>query len=85
MVKLQNLISLISASLSEQPFAYALQSKFSKTLRNIYRKTPALESVFNNVPALQACNFIKKELQSGCFSVNIGKCLRTAFFVEHLR
>ena len=63
MVKLQNLISLISASLSEQRFAYALQSKFSKTLRNIYMETPALECVFNNAPVLQACNFIKKKLQ----------------------
>ena len=31
-----------------------------------------------------ACAFIKKRLQHSCFPVNIAKCLRTAFFIEHL-
>ena len=45
--------------------------------RNIHRKTPTLESLFNKVAALQACNFIKKRLQHMCFPVNITKFLRT--------
>ena len=44
----------------KQPFADVLQSRYYKKLRNIHRKTPALESLFNNVPVLQACKFIKK-------------------------
>ena len=56
MVKLQNLIK----RKSKQPFADGFQSRCSKKLRNIHRKTTALESLFNKVPVLQVCNFIKK-------------------------
>ena len=42
-----------------------------------------LESLFNRVAALKACNFIKKRLQHRCFPVNITKFLRTRFFIEH--
>ena len=44
---------------------------------NIYRKTPVLESLFDEVAGLKTCNFIKKRLQHRCFSVNILKFLRT--------
>ena len=44
-----------------------------------------LESLFNKVAGLKACNFIKKRLKHSCFPVNIEKILRTAFFKEHLR
>ena len=44
-----------------------------------------LESLFNIVSGLQACNFIKKRLQHRCFLVNIANFLRTVFFVENLR
>ena len=39
-----------------------------------------LESFFNRVSGLQACNFIKKRLQNRCFSVDIAKFLRTSIF-----
>ena len=39
-----------------------------------------LESLFNTVACLKACNYIKKRLQHRGFPVNIGKLLRTAFF-----
>ena len=42
---------------------------------NILRKTPVLESHFNNVACLEACNFIKKRLQHNCFPMNIEKFL----------
>ena len=42
-------------------------------------KTPVLESLFNKVAGLQACNDIKKRLWRRCFSVNTAKFLRTAF------
>ena len=38
-------------------------------------KTPVLESLFNKVAGLQACDFIKKRLQHRCFPVNVTKFL----------
>ena len=43
-------------------------------------KITVLESLFNKVSGLMACNFIKKRLQDRCFPVNIATFLRTAFF-----
>ena len=37
---------------------------------------PVLESVFNKVSGLRACNFITKKLQHRCFPVKFSKCLR---------
>ena len=86
MVKLQNLSSRISVPpFQKEPFADVLQSRCPQILCNVHRKTAALESLFNKVPVLQACNFIKKRLQQSCFPVNIAKFLRTLFFIEHLR
>ena len=44
-----------------------------------------LEFLSNKVTGLKAGNFIKKRLQHRCFPVNIGKLLRTDFFIEHHR
>ena len=44
-----------------------------------------LESLFNEVWELKACNFIKKRLQHRCLPVNIAKFIRTPFCREHLR
>ena len=43
--------------LLKQLFADVFQRRCSKELRNIHRKTPALESVFNKVPVIQTCYF----------------------------
>ena len=43
------------------------------------RQTPVLESLFNKVAGLRACNFIKKRLQHPYFLVNIVKFLRTVY------
>ena len=45
--------------------------------RNIHRKTPVMESLFNKVADLQSCNVAKKRFQHTCFPVNIGKSFRT--------
>ena len=63
-------------SLQKLPFADVFQNRFSLEFRNIYRKTPVLESLFDTV--LQACNIIKKRLQHRCFPENIAKFLRAA-------
>ena len=54
-----------------------LQKKLLLKYRNIHRKTPVLESLFNEVAVLKACNFIMKRLQYRCFSVKNAKFLRT--------
>ena len=41
-----------------------------------HRKTPVLESVFNKVAGLQACDFTKKRLQHKCFPVKFAKFLK---------
>ena len=69
----------------KQSFADFLQNRCSSKLRNIHKKTPVLESLFNKVTGLHACNCIRNRLQQRCFPVNIAKCLRTAFLIEHLR
>ena len=69
----------------KQPFAYVVQINRFLKKRNIHRKTPALESLFNKVLVLQVYNLIKRKLQQRCFPVNIAKFLRTPFFIEHLR
>ena len=43
-------------------------------------KTSMLESLFNKVACLEACNFIKKRLQRRCFLMNIAKIFKNSFF-----
>ena len=63
----------------------SFKTEFFLKFRNIHRKTPVLESLYNKVAGLQACKFTKKRLQQNYFAINIAKFLITAFFVEHLR
>ena len=48
----------------------------------LFTKTPVLESLFDNVAGLMACNVIKKRLQHRCFPVNITKFIRTSFLLN---
>ena len=50
---------------------------FNFTIWYILKRTLVLESIFNKVAGLQACNFIKKRLQHSCFPVKFAKLLRT--------
>ena len=43
------------------------------------KKTPAMESLFNKVVDLQACKFIKKELQYSCFTVKFAIFQKNTF------
>ena len=45
----------------------------SQMFFNIYRKTPVLESLFNQVTVLQFCKFIKRRFQHRFVSVDIVK------------
>ena len=51
----------------------------------IYRKTPVLESLFEKIARLMACNFIKKRLQHRCFPVNMAKIFNSTYFKEYLQ
>ena len=66
-----------------QPFANVLQNRCYYKFPNTHKKISVPESLFK-VTGLMACNLIKNETQHGCFPVNITKCLRKAFFIEHL-
>ena len=61
----------------KQPPAVFCKKSCCKKFRKFNRKIPALESLFNKVAGLQACNFIKKGLQQRHFSVKFAKFLRT--------
>ena len=68
----------------KQPFADDLKTDTLKRFCNIHRKTPVLESLFNDVASLKVHNFVRKRLHQICFLVkNIAKFFRTAF-KEHL-
>ena len=41
-----------------------------------------LESLYNKVTGMKACNFIKKRFQHMCFPVNITKFLRRVFLIK---
>ena len=64
----------------KQPPVVFWKKKISEKLRNIHRKTSVLESLFNKVTGLQACNFTKKRLQHRRFPENIAN-----YFEKHLR
>ena len=53
------------------------KKRCSLKFRNVYRKTPVLEPLFNKVAGLKARNFFKKRLQRRYFPRTIAKFLRT--------
>ena len=61
--------------LKKQPLEVFCKKRCPEKFRKFYRKTPALESVFNKVPDLRTCNFLKKRLQHRFFPVNFAKHL----------
>ena len=46
------------------------------SIKNFTICTPVLESLFNTVADLQACNVNKERIQDRCFLVNIAKCFK---------
>ena len=73
---------IIRSSLSQMFLKIGVLKKF----RNIHRKTPVLESLFNKVTGLQVCLFIRKRLQHKCFSTcDICELFKNTYFGEHLR
>ena len=74
-----NLIAKLSPKLySKTATRYVLWKKLFLKISQYSQKKPVLESLFNKVTGLQACNFTKGRLQHRCFLVNIAKFWRTA-------
>ena len=70
-----SLSNLLQSDLSEAAVRRCSSKELFLKIRNVHRKTPVLESHFNNVADLQPCSFIKKRLQRRYFPVNIAKFL----------
>ena len=51
----------------EQPLEVFYKRSCSQKFRNIHRKTPVLESLFNNAGARQTCNILKKDSNTSVF------------------
>ena len=66
-----------------QLFANVLQNKCYYKFPDILKKKSVLESQFNKVTGLMAATS-KKDPNTVVCPVNITKCLRKAFFMEHL-
>ena len=56
---------------------YSVQKGIFLKIHKFRRKKPALESLFNKVSGLEACNFIKKRFQHRFFPGRFAKSLRT--------
>ena len=63
-----------------QPFANVLQNRSSYKFSDIRKKMSMLESLFNKVTGLMACNFIKKETPTQVFSCEYHKMIENSFF-----
>ena len=63
-----------------QPFANVLQNRSSYKFFDICKKISVLESLFNKVTGLMACNFIKKETPTQVFSCEYHKMFENSFF-----
>ena len=76
---LSKICALLNYESTSQTYLFVdvLQNSCFSKFRNIHRKTPVLESLFNKEAA---CNFIKNRLQQRSFPLNIAEFLRIAFF-----
>ena len=63
-----------------QPFANILQNKTFYKFPNIRKKISVLDSLFNKVTRLMACNFIKKETSTLVLSCEYHKMFENSFF-----
>ena len=66
-----------------QPFIDPLQNSGSWIIHKIHRKKPVIESLFNKVAVLRACNFIKEDSNTGAFPWNL-QTFEDNYFEEHL-
>ena len=66
--------------IQKQSFAESLENRCSRKFPNIHRKTPVLESLFNKVVCLNACNLIKKETPTQMFSCENCETFKNTFF-----
>ena len=58
--------------------------RYSEKVREFYRKSSVLKSLFNKAAGLKACDFSKKGVQHGCVPVKFAKSLRRSLFIDNL-
>ena len=80
-----SLVEKISQEVIVESSTYDQKQPFADVLKNIVIFTGKHLCWRLFFIKLKACNFIKKRLQHKCVPVNIVKCLRATFFIEHLR
>ena len=68
------------AYLKKQPPEVYCRKRSSYKFRKFHRKTPVLESFFNQVAGLRAFIFLKKKFQPSFFLVKFAKFFRTPTF-----
>ena len=71
------------SKIQKKSFADVLQNRCSWKFRNVHRKAPVLESLFNKHAGLKTCNFFKKRLKH-VFSCKICDIFKNTFFTEHI-
>ena len=74
------LCKLYKAKRQKQQSTDVLKNRCSEKFGNISRKTLVLESLFNEVALLKACNFVKKETPTQVFSGEYCKIFKKSFF-----
>ena len=60
------------------------KKRCSLKLRNIFRRTPVLGSLFNKIVGLQDCKYVKKRLQQ-IFRAKFVKIFKNTFLEKHLQ
>ena len=65
--------------MEKQPFGNVLQNKCSYKFPDNHNKIVVLESLFNKVTGLKACNFIKTETPTQVFSSEYLKNFKNSF------
>ena len=68
----------------KQPLKVFCKRRCSEKLRKFLRKTPALESLFNNAADLWVSTFLRKRLQHRWFPVKLAKFNLTTPICERL-
>ena len=81
LVLVEKLVRLFSSNYWQNPQITGVVHYFQKQEPELFFKigvfTPVLESVFNKVVGLRACNFIRKKLQHRCFPLKFATFLGT--------
>ena len=69
----------------KQPPEVFYRKSYSEKFRDIYKKTPALESPFNRLAGFKTCNFFLKKKPTQGFSCERYKVFKNTYFEENFQ